>query len=141
MNSAEKFFTECCIERLLAGLDLRQVPIKGRVKAIADKTGYSSGMVSKVLSGKVSNIERFVKVVCNKYDIDERYVYGQDFPPLLNISREDDYQENDPANGKKMFIPMDLLELMQDGQGVVILEALAELKKMTEPMRLSLIHI
>lgn len=127
-------YNKQCIERLLAGLDLRRVPIKGRVKAIAEKTGYSPGMVSKVLAGKVTSIERFVKVACSEYDIDERYVYGDDFRPLIDTCKDD---ELNLADKTKMFFPVELMELFQVGKGAVAIEALSELKKMSEPMRWS----
>jgi len=70
------------LNRLLTALDTRNVPIKGRVKAIADKTGYSSGMVSKVLSGKVDSIDRFVKVVCSEFGICKEWVEEGKEPTL-----------------------------------------------------------
>ena len=107
------------LERLSTGLDLRKVPIKGRVKAIADKTGYSAGMVSKVLSGKVDNIERFVKVVCNEYMLDENYVWGLgDGNPLLPSISWDDQPE-------KEYFPI----------SAVANEALNEIMKMSDTMQ------
>jgi hypothetical protein len=62
------------LERLNIALDFVGVPIKGRGKALVDKTGYSSGMVSRFLTGKDSLSDRFIKAVCWNFSINESYI-------------------------------------------------------------------
>lgn len=48
-------------------IDNLGLPARGRIKMIADKTGYSSGMVSKLLSGHAAIAERFITVLNNSF--------------------------------------------------------------------------
>ena len=62
------------LERLHIVLDDLGVPIKGRGKALVDKTGYSQGMISRFLSGKDRLNDRFIKTLCRVYGISEDYI-------------------------------------------------------------------
>ena len=74
---------DSCTDRLLAGLAFRGVSGRGMNTRIAEKTGYTLSMIGKALSGKVVMGERFVKVVCNAFGINEEWVLtGQE--PILD---------------------------------------------------------
>ena len=62
------------LARLQKALDLCGVPNRGRVKAVYEKTGYSQGMVSKILSDKAEMGERFIKLACSAFGINEEWV-------------------------------------------------------------------
>ncbi|MEW6505494.1 MAG: hypothetical protein AB1457_16170 [Chloroflexota bacterium] len=70
------------LERLNTALDGSGVPIRGRGKAIVEKTGYSSGMVSRYLSGQEAMSDNFLKAVCTKFGLSERYIIKGEGEPL-----------------------------------------------------------
>ena len=70
------------VELLIEALNCANVPTKGRGRIIAGKTGYSTGMISKVLSGKVEAGERFLTVVSNAFGINIDFVNGLSASPL-----------------------------------------------------------
>jgi transcriptional regulator with XRE-family HTH domain len=53
------------LNRIHEGLDAANIPKRGRVKAVAEKTGYSEGMVSRILSGKIEPAEKFIMALEN----------------------------------------------------------------------------
>ena len=62
------------LERLNIALDAAGVPIRGRGKALVDKTGYSSGMISRFLSGKDVLNDRFTRTVCREFGISHAFI-------------------------------------------------------------------
>lgn len=62
------------LDRLINGLRLCGISGRGMFSRIAEKTGYTLSMVGKVLSGKVEMGERFLKVVCSAFGINEEWV-------------------------------------------------------------------
>ena len=63
------------LERLIAGLDAANVKKYGRNKKVAEATGYSQGMVAKVLSGHVTLTDKFILSVCSAFYIRREWVY------------------------------------------------------------------
>ena len=55
------------LDELHAFLNSVGVPKRGRNKAVADKTGYSQGMVAKLLTGHSTLTERFHKAVLSAF--------------------------------------------------------------------------
>lgn len=48
-------------------LDKMELPRRGRIKLVADKTAYSAGMVSKMLSGHADISDRFLSSLSNAF--------------------------------------------------------------------------
>lgn len=61
-------------ERLILALEGLGVKKWGRVKKVAEKTGYSEGQVSAILSGREAVNGRFKKAVCGAYLISEEWL-------------------------------------------------------------------
>jgi len=77
------------LDRLIVGLE--QVGIKkyGRNVLVAEKTGYATGMVAKVLSGHVALTDRFIQAVCSAFAIRREWIYEGEEPvknPGLDVS-------------------------------------------------------
>lgn len=72
------------IDRLIDGLRLCGISGRGMFSRIAERTGYTLSMVGKVLSGKVEMGERFVKVVCGAFGINEEWVLEGKEPVVTN---------------------------------------------------------
>lgn len=80
--------------RLTEGLDASGVKIgRGRVKEVAEKTGYSAGMVSRILSGKVEPVDKFIFAVCAAFEISLNWVTAGIEPVLTPAGRI----KHDPA--------------------------------------------
>lgn len=63
------------LDRLIQGLDIAGVKAgRGRVKEVAEKTGYSEGMVSRILNGKNDPAEKFIIAVCAAFNINKQWV-------------------------------------------------------------------
>lgn len=81
------------IQRLLKALDsIPDTKGRGRVKEIADKTGYSEGMVSRILAGKVDASEKFMVAICKTYFINRNWLEtgeGSIFLPRMYIGNVD----------------------------------------------------
>lgn len=74
--------------RLTEGLDASEVKIgRGRVKEVAEKTGYSTGMVSRILAGKVEPADKFIFAVCAAFDISINWVVTGAEPVLTPAGR------------------------------------------------------
>lgn len=77
------------IDRLLKALDSNpQTSGRGRVKEISGSTGYSEGMVSRILAGKVEPSEKFLMAVCNTYLISKEWIEEGKVPVFLFKSME-----------------------------------------------------
>lgn len=63
------------LKRLIEGLDAAEVPSgRGRVKAVAKMTGYSEGMVSRILAGKVEPADKFITAICYGTDLNRFWI-------------------------------------------------------------------
>jgi transcriptional regulator with XRE-family HTH domain len=84
-QKARKYFmVNIIVSRIVSGLDAANVPAeRGRVKDVADKTGYSSGMVSRILAGKVDPAAKFIRAVCSAFNISFNWVIDG-VEPVLN---------------------------------------------------------
>jgi transcriptional regulator with XRE-family HTH domain len=90
------------LSRIDSGLDASNVKIgRGRVKEIAEKTGYSTGMVSRILSGKVEPAAKFTKAVCSAFNISLSWIIDG-VEPVLN-----------PPTSLRQLTPEDMK--LQDG--------------------------
>lgn len=103
-------------------LDFASVPKRGRNVKVAEKTGYTTSMVARILSGNAPMTERFLLSVCSAYSFSRNYietgVLPWDAPRTVASVDQADSDENNV-----------FLEL------VVVKEALKELKLMPEPKR------
>lgn len=70
------------LERMHDALTLVGIPDRGRVKIVCEITGYSQGMVSKILSGKTEMADKFVKLVCTSLYINTHWVVSGVEPVL-----------------------------------------------------------
>lgn len=68
------------LERLIAGLDAAGVKKYGRNKRVAEATGYSPGMVAKIMSGHVALTDRFIQAVCSSFYIKKEWIYDGIMP-------------------------------------------------------------
>ncbi len=62
------------LKRLRDGLDTANVPKRGRNPLVAEQTGYSLGMVARILSGHAEMTPRFVQAVCSGFRINKEWV-------------------------------------------------------------------
>ncbi|WP_243372734.1 helix-turn-helix transcriptional regulator [Geotalea sp. SG265] len=116
----ESFFQARKLARLHDALEQLDVKKRGRVKDVAEKTGYSASRVSDLLAGKVPLNDRFIMAVCSAYSINEGWMRGDDDASLQVASPL-------PANA----IEGAGLEKLD----VAIIEAIKELKKLPESER------
>lgn len=65
---------EIILQRLHFALTARGLKKHGRGIEIAEKTGYSNGQVSGLLSGKSQLSSRFIRTVCREFLINETYI-------------------------------------------------------------------
>ena len=84
IDADSQVLPEDIIVKLDSCLDVAGVPTgRGRVKAVTEGTGYSQGMVSKLLSGKSPITPRFITVVCTSFGINPEWIYKGTEPVLL----------------------------------------------------------
>lgn len=62
------------LKRLRDGLDTANIPKRGRNPLVAKQTGYSLGMVARILSGHAELTARFVQAVCSGFGISREWV-------------------------------------------------------------------
>lgn len=79
------------LERLHEALETLGIKSYGRVKQVADITGYSYPQVSAILSNKSPLNERFVKSICSKLMISEDWINTGEGDPIQikNLVAED----------------------------------------------------
>ena len=71
------------LQRMITGIDTASVATgRGRVKALAEATGYSAGMVSRILSGKIEPADKFILALCAAFDINFSWVTDGEEPVL-----------------------------------------------------------
>lgn len=70
------------LERLHSALDALGIPKYGRNKHLADITGYSYPQISALLSGKAILNDRFVKLLCAKLMISEKWLKNGEGEPI-----------------------------------------------------------
>ena len=68
------------LERLLVALDECGIKKYGRNPQVADKTGYATGMVAKILSGNAALTDRFIQAACNGFGIRKEWVLEGEKP-------------------------------------------------------------
>jgi len=73
------------LERLNIALDAAGVPIRGRQKVLVEKTGYSSGMVSRLMTGKDTLNERFIRTVCREFGIFDDFIQNGEGEVLRDV--------------------------------------------------------
>lgn len=55
--------------RILEALDHLNIPVRGRITKVAEKTDYSQGAVSGFLSGKTPINDRFIQIFWRNFEI------------------------------------------------------------------------
>ena len=119
------------IVRILEGLRLRGVSGRGMYSRIAEKTGYTLSMVGKVLSGKVVMGERFIKVVCNAFGINEDWVLlGKE--PIETIGKATHL--NDERGNPPVFFEGKRLREVRESLGYSFEEMAQQLNEKTESL-------
>jgi transcriptional regulator with XRE-family HTH domain len=59
---------------------------RGMGKEIAEKTGYTVSSVSNMLNGKVPLSDKFIKLICANFGINEDYVFrGEEYPVFAEV--------------------------------------------------------
>lgn len=139
------------LERIHQALDIKGVPERGRVKLVCEKTGYSQGMVSKLLSGKSVLLDRFINVLCSSLLINKDWVVSGAEPTLTQcstiIGQLDCYVPGDVATQEAIAMLSAMSEadtrkaievlkgVAPEPVNVTFLEAVAILSSMSEPNR------
>jgi len=83
-KAREYLMAQSILDRLIQGLDIAGVKAgRGRVKEVAEKTGYSEGMVSRILNGKNDPAEKFIIAVCAAFNINKYWVSTGGTPTFL----------------------------------------------------------
>lgn len=88
------------IARLVKALDATpQTRGRGRVKEISVATGYSEGMVSRILAGKVDASDKFIMAICSAYSINREWLASGNKPvgSILTGEPEGVFDENSPV--------------------------------------------
>jgi transcriptional regulator with XRE-family HTH domain len=109
---------------MIAGIDASNVATgRGRVKALAEATGYSPGMVSRILSGKIEPADKFILALCTAFNINFSWVtegkgpvlkklniiYGSAVMTTSQILKESNLTYNFDKPGKTYTMVMELL--------------------------------
>lgn len=96
--------------RLHKALDLCNIPSRGRVKEVCGRTGYSQGMVSKILTGKVEMADKFLKLVCGAFRINISWILEGKEPvlldsiPITSLANDFPLQAISSPQGKRLMV-------------------------------------
>lgn len=109
------------LERLHFGLDKREIPKRGRNPIVAEKTGYSPGMVAKLLSGHAVIGDRFIQAISSAFDINKEWlVYGcKPQGSILTGEPEGLFDDNAPTKLPPFITPPTFSEIMDSAMIVV----------------------
>lgn len=76
------------LDRLLEVLKQMGVEHGSRNKTVANKVGYSEKTVANILSGNAVLTDRFIKMVCRSFDVEDDYVLkGDDYIEELRFEK------------------------------------------------------
>ena len=131
-NNYQRMLSIFPLVRMHDAFDKLKIPLWGRVKEVADKTGYSTGRVSDLLNGNAPINARFRAAVCQAFSINNSWLGGDTTAPTFAHKGSDsepslltgDQSEKSPS-----------ISIVVSDENIPIIEAVKELNKMPEPRR------
>ena len=109
--------------RLHQGLDLADVPKRGRNQIVATKTDYSLSMVARILTGNVPLTMRFITAVSSAFSLNKDWIESNIGPWYVLGNGANQVESNETEPDERFM------------ESVVVREALKELQLMQEPKR------